>query len=387
MYFLREFMQRITMSLALLSTLALQAEGLNSRETEVNGYLRGTYHVHDIENDKLYEDDAIGGKLHFETPAYDGVKLGSSLYFTTKVFNDDNSDLIPLRGEYDKSYAILGELYLEGKFGNTLVKLGRQELNTPFADIDDIGMVPNTFEALSVVNNDLKNTEIFLGQINKMAGVGAEVVDKFTKINGSDNMQIAGVNYSGFENITLSAWYNRLKNAEVDGITYLESVYENDFKNYVYAIGLQYAKQAYSVGEDAEVLGAKLELGVKHLGLLLSGTYNEINDNVASSGFGGGPFFSGAEFLVLDNAGKNAKTTSLGLEYDASSLGVNNLTLGVGKMYIETESKQKSSELDILASYAVNEALAVDMVYAHLKGETVGVDDAKHLHVYVNYSF
>ncbi|CAA6798708.1 MAG: Unknown protein [uncultured Sulfurovum sp.] len=372
-------MKKTITILALLSTLTLQAD--------VNGYLRGTYHVHDIENDKKYQDDAIGGKLHYETPSYKGLKLGSSLYFTTKVFNDDNSDLIPLRGEYDKSYAIIGELYIQGEFGNSLVKIGRQELNTPFADIDDIGMVPNTFGGISLVNNDLKDTEVFLGQINKMAGVGAEVVDKFSKINGSDNMQIIGVDYSGFENIKLSAWYNRLKNAEIDGIGYLESTYENDFKNYTYALGLQYANQSYSIGEDAKVFGAKVDFGVNNLGLLFSGAYNEIKDNVASSGFGGGPFFSGAEFLVVDNAGKNAKTTSFGLEYDASTLGLKNLTLGLGKMYIETESKEKSSELDVLAAYQINEKLVVDMVYTHLKAEAVGVDNAKHLHAYVNYSF
>ncbi|CAA6808228.1 MAG: Unknown protein [uncultured Sulfurovum sp.] len=378
-------MKKNILSLIVLSTLGVDAIETNSYE--FNGYLRGTYHTHDIKNDKKYQDDAVGGKLHFQTPSYEGLSVGTSLYFTTKVFHGDNGDLIPLRGEYEESYAILGEVYLEGEFGETRLKIGRQELNTPFADMDDIGMVPNTFEAVTLVNNDIKDTEIFLGQIHKMSGVGAEVVDKFTRINGSQNMQVLGVSYEGIENLGLSAWYNRLKDAEVNGMAYFESIYENSFENYVYGLGLQYANQSYLVGEDAEVLGLKVDAGLKSLGVLVSCAYNKINNNVANSGFGGGPFFAGSEFLVVDNAGKNATARSVGLEYDVSTLGLKDLTLGVGKMYIETESKTKAREFDFLASYKVNDKLFIDMVYADLKAANVGVVDAEHLHVYVNYNF
>ncbi|CAA6800710.1 MAG: Unknown protein [uncultured Sulfurovum sp.] len=375
------------MILGLIVLLTLGVEAVENSDYELNGYIRGTYHIHDIKNDKKYEDDAIGGKLHYETPSYEGMKLGTSLYFTSKLFNDDNSDIIPLRGEYEKSYTILGELYLEGKLGETRLKIGRQELNTPFADMDDIGMVPNTFEGLTLVNNDVENLELFVGQINKMSGVGAEVVDEFTRVNGSDNMQIVGATYSGIDKVTLDAWYNRLKNAEIDGIAYLASNYEDNFQNYNYALGLQYAHQSYLLGEDTEVFGAKLDLGFQNLGVILTGAYNKINGNVASSGFGGGPFFSASEFLVIDNAGKDTHTKSFGVELDASTLGVNDLTLGLGKMYIETEDKKKASEFDVCASYAINEKLIIDMVYAYLKPETVGIRNAEHLHVYVNYNF
>ena len=86
--------------------------------------------------------------------------MGASGYAVTSVFSNDNNPLIRLRGEYSNAYAILGELYLKVKFGNTELKIGRQELNTPFADMDDGGMVPNTFEALSVLNTDVENLEI-----------------------------------------------------------------------------------------------------------------------------------------------------------------------------------------------------------------------------------
>lgn len=384
-------MHKMGVSLMFLSVITLEAESL--KETfkksgaEVNGYLRGSYHSDELENNEQYQYDAIGGKLHFKSPAYEGLSLGTSLYFTSKVVNDDEATLIPLRGESDNSYAIFGEAYLQGQFGKTVVKLGRQELNTPFADMDDIGMIPNTFEAATLVNKDIEDTEIFVGQINKMSGVDAEVVDKFTTINGSHNMQVFGLTYEGIDNLVLSAWYNRLKDAQVNGISYLEANYENSFENYTYGIGVQYANQSYLADEDAEVLGLKVDAGFNSLGLLFSASYNEINDNAATSGFGGGPFFAAFQFLVIDNAGKDAMARTVGLEYDATTLGLKDLTLGLGKMYIETENKTKATEFDVLASYQVDDSLAVNMVYADLKAANVGVVNAKHFHVYLNYSF
>jgi len=384
-------MHKMGVSLMFLSVITLEAESLKEAfkksGAEVNGYLRGTYHTHDIENDQQYQDDAVGGKLHFKSPFYKGLSVATSLYFTTKVFNDDNGKLIPLRGEYQKSYAIFGEAYLKGQFGKTLVKVGRQALNTPFADMDDIGMVPNTFEAVTLVNSDIKDTEIFVGQINKMSGVDAEVVDKFTTINGSHNMQVFGLTYEGIDNLVFSAWYNRLKDAQVNGISYLEANYENSFENYTYGIGVQYANQSYLADEDAEVFGLKVDAGLNSLGLLFSASYNKINHNAVTSGFGGGPFFAAFQFLVIDNAAKDAMARTVGLEYDATTLGLKDLTLGLGKMYIETKNKTKATEFDLLASYQVDDSLAVDMVYADLNGVNVGVVNAKHFHVYLNYSF
>jgi len=52
---------------------------------------------------------------------------------------------------------------------NLLLKIGRQELDTPFADSDDIAMIPNSFEAAIFTSNYLANSSIFLGYIKRWA--------------------------------------------------------------------------------------------------------------------------------------------------------------------------------------------------------------------------
>ena len=244
-------MNKKILSLALLAVMGLEANGLD-------GYIRGTYQNHDIKNDKVYKDDAIGGKLHFETDSMDGVSLGASLYASSSVINYDNRGLIALRGETHKSYSILGEAYLKSEFGKNVLTIGRQEIETPFAQIDDIGMIPNTFEAVTLINNEMEDTILFLGQIQKMSGVDAEVIDKFTKVNGSKKMQVLGLTYDGIADLALLGWYYRMSGAEVDNITYLEAMYEKEFGAYAYSLGLQYSKQGHNVGASTKVLGATL---------------------------------------------------------------------------------------------------------------------------------
>jgi len=174
-----------------------------------NGDAKASYYK--IKDEKRHQDDAIGGKVHLETDNYYGLSLGASVYSSNAIFYSDNMNLVPFRGENDSSYTILGESYLKLSFGKSLLKIGRQELDTPFAQIDDIGMIANTFEAVIFESKDFKNTSIFLGDIKAMAGVDAKVVDDFTNINGSKHMQVLGLNYEGIKDVDISAWYYRLK--------------------------------------------------------------------------------------------------------------------------------------------------------------------------------
>jgi hypothetical protein len=368
------------MGLALVAVVGLEANTLD-------GYIRGTYQNHDVKRDRVYKDDAIGGKLHFETDSMDGVSLGASLYASSSVINYDNRGLIALRGETHKSYSILGEAYLKSEFGKNILTIGRQEIETPFAQIDDIGMIPNTFEAVTLINNEMEDTILFLGQIQKMSGVDAEIIDEFTKVNGSKKMQVLGLTYDGIADLALLGWYYRMSGAEVDNITYLEAMYEKEFGAYAYSWGLQYSKQGHNVGASTRVLGATLTFMANPMGLTFSTAYNETKDGSAFSGFGGGPFFSNSEYLILDNAGDEAKAKWMGVELDASILGMNGLNIGIGKITLETEANKKATEVDFVASYEINKDVEIHMIYSDLKGTNVGEDDAKHLRIYANYNF
>jgi len=377
------------LSLMLCSILSVEAESLSSalEQTKVDGYVRATYQVHDVEDDKTYRDDALGGKLHLETGAFYGVSLGASLYSSNALFNYDNRGLVPLRGESHKSYTILGEAYMKLDFGKSRLKVGRQEIDTPFAQVDDIGMIPNTFEAVIFENRDIADTTLFLGQIQKMAGVDAEVVDDFTNLNGSNHMQVLGVSYGGIKDLSLGAWYYNLKDAQIDSIAYVEANYEKELGAMTYGVGLQYARETYLNDEDANIYSGTLSATANDIGLTLATAYSKAKDNSASSGFGGGPFFSNSEYLILDNAGKDGTALLYSAEYDASKVGIDGLSVGLEYITLTNEAKQEATEADLVLSYEVSDAFEIHAIASNLKGHSVGEDDAKHLRVFANYNF
>ena len=381
-------MKKKLYSLLLLAVGMVEAETLEKalENTTIDGYLRGTYHLHDIDGDKTYVDDAIGGKLHIETPRFRGLSVGASFYTSHTLGDDDNRGLVPLRGE-SSSYSILGEAYLNALYGNSMLKIGRQEIETPFIQRDDIGMIPNTFEAIVLLNKDIKDTTITLAQVEKMAGVDAEVVDKFSPVNGDKNIQTLGVTYEGLKNLVLSGWYYNIEDGEIDKITYLEANYETSSNGMGYGLGLQYAKQGYSEGQTAKVMSATLSSTFESMGLTLATAYTKTKDNASTSGFGGGPFFSNSEYLTIDSAGKDGKALWYGCEWDANEVGLKGISLALGKIVLENEAKKKSTEVDFVASYEFNDNLEFHLIASDLKGKNVEEDEAKHLRAFVNYNF
>ncbi|WP_296824617.1 OprD family outer membrane porin [Sulfurovum sp.] len=377
-----------TISLMIMS-ININANALKKafENATVDGYVRTGYEVHNVKNDDTFNDGALGGKLHIETAPIAGMGVGASFYTSNSFGSADNRGLVPFRGEVAHSYAILGEAYLKAQFGNTTLKFGRQEIETPFAQVDDIGMVPNTFEAYTLENKDIPDTTLFLGQIQKMAGVDAEVVDDFTRVNGNNNMQVIGFNYEGIKNTNINAWYYRLKDAEMDSIAYLEASYEGSLNGMGYGIGLQYAKQTYLQEHDTSVCGVNASLIYESAGLTLGAAYNKADGNAATSGFGGGPFFSNSEYLIIDNAGKDGSQTWFGAEFDAGILGIDGLTVSLSKAILKTHSHKESTEVDLVANYKVNKNIEIHMICSDLKGKNVGEDTAKHLRVFANYNF
>ena len=117
--------------------------------------------------------NAVGGYLKYETGAYEGLSLGAAFYTTNGVFNDDDklsAEFDPtLLGPDNRSYSFLGEAYLQYKRGNTMLKVGRQKLDTPLAGSDDARMLPNLFEAYLAVNTDLPDTTFVAGHVTQFA--------------------------------------------------------------------------------------------------------------------------------------------------------------------------------------------------------------------------
>ncbi len=224
-----------------LMTTVNAAEDLSSMFTEgkVSGQIRSFY----IDRDYMGAVEthrsatAIGGHLKFETADFHGLSVGAAFYTTNKVLDGLELDTFDptLFGTGGDSYAMLGELYLQYTFGNTILKVGRQKLDTPMAGSDDARMLPNLFEAYVAINKDIPDTTLIAAHVTKFApGTFANAYNGgvlgatagYTAIPGNtaihqgeftdmgqwavgqntEGVSVLSATYTGVENLKLQLW-------------------------------------------------------------------------------------------------------------------------------------------------------------------------------------
>jgi outer membrane porin, OprD family len=299
---------------------------------------------------------AYGGKLGYISPRWNGLSAGATLYATQELFDNENGDFFASDGS---SYSILGEAFLQGNFGNTELKAGRFEFDSPYADTDDIRMVPNTFQGALLSNSDISNTTLYLVHLDEWAGVDADEPEEFNELNGDDGITLVGAAYEGIENLGLQAWYYWGDNFA--DLLHLEALYETDN----YSIGAQFGSQSDNTsddsGPDGHVFGITGSYTID--AFTLAAAYNKVSDTVIN-GFGGGPFFTSADDYTIEGV-EDQKALALGLEYG----GIEGLTLGV----LNVDFDKGEDETDFYATYDVDGRLNFELIYhdMHDDGHTV----------------
>jgi len=352
-------MIKISIATLLLGIVVLQADMLDEAFTnaKVEGQLRvGAIQIKDEAGEKT-STLALGGSLGVKTASIKGVSLGATLYTTNALFGKDNEGMF-LDSNAD-SYSIVGEAYIKAKLGKTTLKVGRQIVDTPYADSDDVGMVPNTFEGVSLVNQDISDITMILASLDKWSGVNSNAPEKFNEMQSSgDAVLTVGIIYEGIENTTLQAWHYRLDDANFN---YFEAGYEHEQFN----VATQYTDQ--DKGNRAFGLKAGVNMG----NLTLTTAYNKVS-GIVSNGFGGGPFFTSAEDHTIEIDEIDEEGILISAEYT-----INKLTLGL----IHANFVKGENDTDYIVSYAFNDKLSFDLIYSDM------YDDGTMTRVFANYNF
>lgn len=326
---------------------------------------------------------ALGGMLHYDSASWSGIRTGATLHTTQGYGKSTEAKyFVPFFDSNNDNYSILSELYLKGTWSNTEVVLGRQALETPFADSDDIGMIPNRFGAITVINKDIDYTTITFGHIRSWSGVDSDEPHAFTKMNGNDGVQVFGVAYEGIKDIILSGWYYH--GNDLMDIGYAQASYENETDILAYTATLQYAIQDREDGKRANIWGISADIGLKENGLGMSLGYNQNNGDTADNFFGGGPFVTSMEHYTLAEAGDDGKIYMIGFSWDASSM-FEGLVFGVNYADINRKTNFDANELDITAEYAFSEDISFMCAYGDINDDLEG--DSQNLRVFTNYKF
>ena len=184
---------------------------------------------------------AVGGWIGYDSAEWNGLSAGAKFYVTEGLRIHDESETDVGTASYDPSlqgrnfedYGFIGEAYLNYKFGNTNIKVGRQRLDTPLAGSDDARMLPNLFEAAVVSNTDIEDTTLILAHVTRETvgtfgniygggalglvsgyglGMNAALSGEFVNMGqvaigeNTDGVTAGAVIYKGIEGLTLTAW-------------------------------------------------------------------------------------------------------------------------------------------------------------------------------------
>jgi len=339
-------------------------------------------------------NSAIGGHLKFETGEVNGFSGAAAFYLTNRVTHDNDNGVGGLfhHAEGVKSYSVLGEAYIKAHRNNTTLVAGRQQIDTPFADSDDIRMVPNLFEAYVLTNNDVKDTTFIVAHIKKWAGVDAPTQSRFEDLYaaGDGTTMLAAV-YNGIENSEISAWYYNID--ELTDVFYVEGITEFSLnENLMLALSAQYANfsEDGTTGVDGNAYGLSVDLGIKSVGVNLVAAYNGTSNDAGKSvinGFGGGPYMTSMDEMTIDGL-NDAKAYMVGISKEYGNF---TFFYGYGN-FQEGSTMAEVDESDLVAEYSYSDNLNFILMYTDLKSkDATGADDDAasfdRVQFYTNYNF
>jgi len=121
----------------------------------------------------------VGGSLTYQTAYLDGWGATAGLYTSQNPWHSRDANLkyykvgkgvmsrykVATQGEY--GLTALAQSYLEYRTSKTSLKIGRQVIETQMTKTNDIKMIPNTFEGITLESKELEKHKIKLGLLTK----------------------------------------------------------------------------------------------------------------------------------------------------------------------------------------------------------------------------
>jgi len=387
--------------MSLTAVVALSASSID--EAFVAGKASGQIRAAYISNEYGAGGDdygtSLGGVLKYETVAWNDLKFGVAAYISQKAgfaTGDNEKVNLDFFDENGKSYTYVGEAYIDYSANDFSLRVGRQLIDTPFADTDDIRMHPNTFEAAIATYSGIDKTTLLGGYVTRWAGYDSgDDKATFKKLdpNGNGAVVLGAVNES-IENLAVQGWYYGVD--KIADMVYADATYTIPFSE---TMGLelrgQYAqfneKSGSTVDGSVYGFGAAFNAGALTVGAAYNRGSND-DGKMTPIGFGGGPYMTSMEEWTIE-AMSDVKAYQLNAELDLADAGLEGVTLTAlyGNFKSDTDGT-KVTEFDLIASLELSESISGDISYAMIDDKNNNADggaDAGYdrFLVRLNYSF
>jgi len=373
-----------------LSTTAMAADNL--KEMFSLGTVKGEFSLlsftRDFKGDTPENrDTALGGTLYYKTDSLYGISLGTA-FGTTQPFvdNDDYGTYYGISAPVHEDVTRLQEYYIQGDYFDTTIKVGAQELDTPFLLTHKIRMIPRSYRGVSLVNKSIENLSLQAYYLNAHQGwVDSDFVD-FT-----DDVYIGGATYKlpiDFLSTKVEAWYFSM--LDCVNQTYFKANFSKKFDNDML---LHFAPTFFtqnSQGDELEgerdTYQAGVNAGIGAFGFDLTGFYAKTGDDAVWDNWGYGKVII-QQIATSGERGDEDAYAAI-LSYDFGTIGVKGLKAYVFyAMYDAPESTINETDFSIQYDFSGPlEGLGVRARYAMVDKDS-GEEDLDDIRFYLTYRF
>ena len=387
-------MKLVKMSLA--ATMLMGASAFAIDNVKVSGDAKLYYSTDDAKHvdgnanvsDSLFDKGTSMGEaslnLSLTADLTEGVSAGTTLNAISTLGLYNNIVSSTWTGGVQDTF-FFGEAWLAGSVGKTTGKVGRMQLDTPLVFSETWSVVPNTFEAAVLINQDIPDTTLvgaFVGQHNSAAVLGGGFDDFTTSpfksfYNGA--YAIGAINNS-YNPLTVQAWYYDAEHA-------VKSYWlEADLDLAGFIVGAQYTGADWHADDKTgTAYAAKLGYAVEDQ-FSISAAYSSVDDEATAGGN-----LAGSQSKLYTEAWwyygiiTQADTTAYNVTATAS---VSNFDLGI--YYTQAEVGANSDDFaeatfEVATSFS---ALDVGLYYIYTKYDVDNDGDAYNtLQAYLTYNF
>ncbi len=369
-------MKKINLSIALaLTTTLLQASSTATLADPLsNGTVSGQIRLGYISinpkfvGDPTLNSSAIGGQLKYTSDKLYGLNFGVAFYMSQSIdaltsSSDDGTIHDKLFGETGH-YTLPAEAYMDYKYENFQLRIGRQLIDTPYADSDDIRMTPNTFEALIATYN-YEDFTFWGGYLTRWQGpdVGSYAFEDL--VGDGDGVTLLATTYAD-DTIETSLWYYYAEH--MAHIFYGDIASHSILGEFKLTGALQVASQSEidDSGIDASLYGA--QAGVEYAGVTLGLAYNKIRVDTTKEYFGG--FGGGVGFINMFEmtagvftAQQSVSGYKATLSYDFEMLGVDGLSITYEYGHFKGDREYEANEHNLILSYVPSKRWDIELTY------------------------
>jgi hypothetical protein len=373
------------------------------RDTQLRLHPRIYYFDRDRENANDSEALAYGGWLAYNSGFWrDRVRLNASVYTTQRAYGPGDKDGTLLLKRGQQGFTVLGKANIDVKLTEAVsVKLYRQHFNLPYLNRNDSRMVPNTFEAYTVIGQPENAWTYVLSHVRQ---IKLRNRDDFISMS-----QAAGFNDRDEPLSMVAARYDFTDDINIGATSQYAWEFMNTFyteanavwrlqDDWALRLGGQYTDQR-SVGDeiggdfDTYVFGGKVAASYRSATLTLAFSSTDAGATIRNP-YGGYPGYLSLMIQSFNRADEDAWL--VGASYDFARIGAPGLSSFVNYARGSTPDSGSNAspdqwEFDITVDYRFQSELLEGLwlraraAFVDQDDDVAGAGDVNDIRFIINY--